>query len=512
MKKIATFILAIFSMCLSGRAEGEFKVKAMYVDFRTEVRTLESIKELAAQAAAQGFNAMLMEYEATFPFEGHATLQNRYAFTREEIRDFVSWCTDLGLDVIPLQNCMGHAQYILRHDRYAALREDPKDMSQVCPLKIKEAIPVFTEIFRDVAELHPSKYFHIGCDETFLLGSCKECAAYAQEFGKSKLFVEYVKAMCQIVRDMGKIPVIWADIILKHPENLAELPDDLIFIDWNYGWDVNRFGKISNLLDAKVNLWGATALRSGPDDIYLTQWEKHFNNLRDYVPFARKSGYQGIVQTSWSTSGAYSYNYGMRNEVLEMFPTRSVYPESGFNILIAATSWAYTHDEPLDPEKFVKEYARDKFGFGEDDAAVLWEYFTMPQETVSVRTGKDSKGTPITELIDRAEDMKVKLDALKPTSNRDEISHFRLMLDIRLNYLKFKQCETEYESPEYNESGRSALAARMKDICLEGKKLDKRFAKLNRGFLKEGEIRYIQELRGDKMNRFYADLIRDESY
>ena len=210
MKRTTAFIFAILLLaCINGRADGQFGVKAMYVDFRTEVRTMSSIKELASKAAGLGFNTMLMEYEATFPFDDNATLQNRYSFTKEEIQDFVSYCSRLGLDVIPLQNCMGHAQYILKHDRYAALREDAKDMSQVCPLKIKKAIPVFTDIFKEVAALHPSKYFHIGCDETFLLGSCPECAAYAEKYGKSKLFVEYVKAMCKIVTDMGKIPVIW---------------------------------------------------------------------------------------------------------------------------------------------------------------------------------------------------------------------------------------------------------------------------------------------------------------
>ncbi len=375
MKHITVLILTLLLACMPGRTEDRFGVKAMYVDFRTEVRTLSSLKELASQAAGLGFNTMLMEYEATFPFDRHATLQNRYAFTEDEIREFVSWCTDLGLDVIPLQNCMGYAQYILRHDRYAALREDPKDMSQVCPLKIDEAVPVFTEIFSEVAALHPSRYFHIGCDETFLLGSCPECAEYAAEFGKSKL-------------------------------------------------------------------------------------------------------------------------------------SRSVYPESGFNILIEATAWAFKHDEPLDPEGFVKDYAARKFGFTEEDAEVLWSYFTMPQEIVSARTGKDAKGVPVGEVIARAEKMKKEMDALRPSANRNEIRHLRLMLDIRLNYLKFKQCESEYESAGYDASCRPGLAKSMKVICREGRRIDRRFARLNRKFLKPGEIRYIQELRGGKMEAFYFALTR----
>lgn len=507
-----SLLISASALCVSAQENTkDFEQKVMYVDFRTQVHTIEALKELADKTAADGFTSLLLEYEATFPFEKHATLQNRYAYTKEEIADLVAYCNNLGLDVIPLQNCMGHMQYILKHDRYADLREDPIEISQVCPLQIKKAVPVFKEIFSEVAALHPSKYFHIGCDETFILGHCKKCAAYAEKHGKSKLFVEYVKAMCEIVLDMGKIPVIWADIILKYPENLGELPKELIYLDWNYGWDVDKFGKISNLLDANVNLWGAPAIRCSPDDIYLTQWERHFNNLRDYVPFTRKAGYTGIVQTSWSTGGIYGYKYGPRYEVLEMFPIRQVYPESGFNILLAATAWAFNHTEPLDPKSFVFEYAKDKFGFDDSECQILWDYFTMPQEQAHAKTGKDTKGRPIQDVITEAYTMKNRLATLKPSANKEEIEHLKLMLDIRINHLEFKLCESEFESVNYEISQRAALAERMKKICKEGQKLDKRFEKLNKDYLKPGEIQLIQNYRGEKMDIFLRTLTYDIS-
>lgn len=512
VKKLILFLaLMSCSAVLKAQPEytSEFGAKVMYVDFRTQVHTMQSLKELADKCAHMGMNTMLLEYEATFPFEKHATLKNQYAFTKEEIAGYVEYCGKLGLDVIPLQNCMGHAQYILKHDRYAALREDARDMSQVCPLKIEQAKPVFREIFAEVAALHPSKYFHIGCDETFLLGSCRNCREYVKVHGKSKLFVEYVKAMCEIVREMGKIPVIWADIILMHPENLGELPDDLVYMDWNYGWDVNRFGKVSNLIDAGVNIWGATALRSGPDDLHIVQWEKHFNNLRDFVPFARQSGYKGMVQTSWSTSGAYSYNYSVKEEVLEMFPTRSVYPEAGFNILLEATGWAFNHTEPLDPRAFVYDYAARQFGFNEKGAEILWSYFTMPQEIVNARTGKDDKGRPIADVLNDCYALRVKMNTLRPKDNKVEIEHLKLMLDIRINYLEFKLCESQFESTEYNDTMRGELACRMKKTCREGYAIDKRIQKLNKDYLKPGEIAYLQELRGNKMNTFLKILTKD---
>ena len=253
------------------------------------------------------------------------------AFSRSEVQDIVSYCTSLGIEVIPLQNCFGHCEYILRHDRYAHLREDSKEVSQVCPLKIEEAKKVFREIFREVAELHPSPYFHIGADETYLLGSCAQCS----QVNKSRLFVDYIKAMCEVVKEMGKKPIIWADIILMHPEAVQELPKDLIYVDWNYGWEPDRFGKLDNLLKLGVKMWGAASLRSAPDNTYLTQWMKHFNNLATFLPFARAHGYEGMIETSWSTSGTYGFHYDNGWEFIRSDSCRNFHKR-----VCTATLWA----------------------------------------------------------------------------------------------------------------------------------------------------------------------------
>ena len=115
------------------------------------------------------------------------------------------------------------------------MREDRKDISQLCPLKVQEDSLLFADLFADMAAMHNSDYIHIGGDETYLLGHCPECALKAATEGKSKLFVDYMKMMCDIVISLGKKPVMWADILLKYPEAAEELPAETIFVDWNYG-------------------------------------------------------------------------------------------------------------------------------------------------------------------------------------------------------------------------------------------------------------------------------------
>ena len=497
---ILYFLLCISFPLYANPAEKPFAVRAFHLDFRTQVMSVFAIKKLAYDLSQKGINTLILEYEASFPFQKHATLRNKQAFTQAEVKDIVGYCNSLGIDVIPLQNCFGHCEYILRHERYALLREDSKEVSQVCPLKIEDAKAIFREIFQEVAALHPSPYFHIGADETYLLGSCRQCS----KVDKSRLFVNYVKAMSDLVREMGKQPVIWADIILKHPEAIQELPKDIIYVDWNYGWEPDYFGKLDNLINLGVKMWGAPSLRSHPDNIYLTQWMKHFENLATFLPFARQQGYEGIIQTSWSTSGTYGFHYDTNWEITEMQPIRQVYPMSGFQILIDAFCQAADSPEPIHPETFIKNYAQERYGLSAKEASIFLHYFQMPQETI--QQGKDTKGQPIATLIEECEKLKKDFSRLAPRTHTEEFEHYCLMLDLRINYLQFKEVEAAYESNNYEISQSGNLAERLKVIIADAKKLNQRFTTINRNYLKPCQAEEIIFSKDEKMQGLYETL------
>ena len=195
-------------------------VRGFHLDLRIQVMTLPALKQLAQALQKQGINTLVMEWEATYPFQKHPLIPNRYAYSRADVTAFVAYCNGLGIDVIPLQQSFGHVEYMLRHPRYAALREDQTDYSQVCPVESELNKALFTDLFTDLVSTHTSPYFHIGGDETYLLGHCPKCQAKVAESGKSRLFVDHIKLLCDIVIKLGKRPVLWADIALKYPEDL----------------------------------------------------------------------------------------------------------------------------------------------------------------------------------------------------------------------------------------------------------------------------------------------------
>lgn len=494
MKKIFA-ILTLFATitCFAG----DFKYKGFHIDLRNEVMTVGALKDFAKQLSNYGVNTILMEYEATFPFDKHAVISCKKAYSRDEIKNFVKYCSSLGIEVIPMQQNFGHVEYIIKHDRYNDLAENKKNVSQVCPLKTDGCIELFDDLFTDMMSLHPSNFFHIGGDETYLLGQCKDCSAKAAKNGKSKLFVDYIKLMCDLVIKHGKTPIMWADIILKYPEAIDELPKETIFVDWNYGWDVNHFGNVEALISKGAKFWGAPAIRSHPDDIYVTTWSKHFENQRDFIPYCRQLGYQGIIMTSWSTSGLYSTIWEQNNEVMELIPQRNVYPMSGFDILLHTYKIAINQAQPIDIHNVIINYGLNELGLSINQSEQLYDIYMIVQS--AWRGIKPTLNITNSEIIKQCDHAISMLNLMKVQNGKKDLQHLALMFAIRKNHAQFKELEAIYQSEDFNLSDAQQLRDKLAPIVEQCKFIDVQFYELNHGYITDSDISDINTARVLKM-------------
>lgn len=479
----------------------DFSIKGFHIDLRIQVMPMAALRKFVAELADFGLNTLLIEWEASYPYEKHAIISNEYAYTRKEVQSFVSYCSRLGIDVIPLQQCFGHLEYILRHERYAHLRESNKDICQLCPLRGEEAYTVFRELLADMASLHPSKYLHIGGDETYLLGHCKQCRAKADRDGKSRLYVDYLKEIARSVVKMGRRPVLWADMLLKHPDAVGEMPKETVFVNWNYGWKPDYFGDISKIERNGFELWGAAALRAHPDNHSLTSWTKHFNNIRDFIPYARAQKYEGIFLTSWSTSGVYGFEWDQGGEVVEMHPMRRAYPLAGFRLLLAAYAESLTQEEPIMTEEFVRRYAAQRFGLTPKEGAKLWQALTL--DATPIQPGVD-----VESIHAKAQQAKRLLAGLEPRRHIGEFEHLRLMADLREFHARFKKLEAEIQSPRLFSAHISQKSRALERLIKESQALDARFIAANRGFLYEKALLEEAEARSKKLHKLYDRLTR----
>ncbi|WP_243403266.1 family 20 glycosylhydrolase [Sphingobacterium haloxyli] len=483
-----------------------FEVRGFHLDLRIQVMKPEALKSFALKLSRSGINTLIMEYEATFPFEKHPLIPNRYAYTKAEIADFVKYCADLGIDVIPLQQSFGHVEYILRFPTYAKLRESNADYSQVNPMQEELAIKLFKELFTEMAELHPSKYFHIGCDETRLLGHSPSSKAKVEKYGTGRLYGDYVKLMCDLVMDMGKIPVLWADIALKYPEALKSLPRGVVFVDWNYGWDLNRFGDHQKLTKSDFEIWGAPSLRSNPDNYNLTSWEKHFNNIRDFIPQARALGYTGMIMTSWSTSGVYSYLKESGADIIDLHAVRRVYPLSGFNLLLEAYLKAMNETQTLDIQAFVQDYTNRVYGFNQQQSNRFFKaLFAAPYQIGQGRV-LGTEDMSIKQLLDSVTYVEKVFDELRPLKNKDEFEHYRLMAKTRALYVSYQYIEHQVNREDFVMSQVPELLSELKVIISKIKKLNNDYLKLNKKAFYISELSIDNDLRLVKVQALYNRL------
>jgi hypothetical protein len=299
---------------------------------------------------------------------------------------------------------------------------------------------------------------------------------------------------------------MWADMILKYPEAAEELPKETILVDWNYGWKINHFGDVSKLQEMGFTFWGAPAIRSHPDNWYVTDWKNHFANQKDFIPYAREAGYEGLIMTSWSTTGLYGFTWDVGYEVVDMVQIRNTYPMSGFRILIASYAEALRTKKQIDPKEFVIHYSQKRFGIGKEEGEILWDYLSRPVELI--QNGKPTKSDSIEQMQDDYNLIRKRLKTINPKRNKKEFAHFNLMADLRIHYLKFKSVESKYNSPKFSIDQVPELVGELEEIFSEAKELNKRFSGLNKGFLYESEIEEQNEIRLQPVRVLYNRLVK----
>ena len=80
------------------------------------------------------------------------------------------------------------------------------------------------------------------------------------------------------------------------------------------------------------------------------------------------------------------------------------------------------------------------------------------------------------------------------------------MLDLRIEHLRFREIESRCQAADFDRSRAAGLAAELRDLLGASEALDRRFCRLNEGYLKPQEIEYINTMRTMKMKALHDRL------
>jgi len=213
-------------------------VRGVHLDCRAQMLRFDRVLEVLEDLARWGCNTVLLEYENRFPFTGRLRqVAASDTLTKGQVREINRVAAGLGLQIMPLVQCLGHLEYVVRFPRFRRLVErrvwSPVPYA-VCPTR-PGGRKLLRELARQVLDLHPDcRWFHMGGDEVGLNPDCPDCGGPIRDSGVARVIVEHYVDHADWLRTQGPDPVMWGDVPLCHHEALDLLRGHVTIMDWDY--------------------------------------------------------------------------------------------------------------------------------------------------------------------------------------------------------------------------------------------------------------------------------------
>lgn len=293
--------------CLSIQDRPDFKYRGFYHDMtRGKVATVETLKRLIDTMAYYKMNALQLYVEHVFEFEECRDLNPLTSYlTGAELDELREYCKDNFIVFEPSLATFGHMFEILNQEKYHSLRVLKDYQNNVCRWSdrmghhtidptLPESLALVKSLIDQYGAHFDSPYFNICCDETFDLRR-----SYPKE-EEGKLYIDFVKNIIAHVKSREKSVMMWADILLQHPDYITELPEDTIFLNWSYGPNPSEqnVAAFRNLNRTQIVCPGTTSWSR-----FCENTEREEANIIKMAEYGYKYGALGLLNTNWGDYG-----------------------------------------------------------------------------------------------------------------------------------------------------------------------------------------------------------------
>ena len=198
----------------------DMKIRGISDDIsRGQVSNLENFKKIISHVARYKMNTYMPYLEDMLEFEKYPTIgKDRGALTKNEVKEILDFARKNFVEVIPIFQTLGHYENILSQDEFLKYAEFPGAAS----LNVSsDSTYVFLEdLLKEVFELFPSEYFHMGADESWDVG-LGESKKLVDESNIAIVHANHYKKVYDICKKYNKKVMMYGDILLDHPEILS---------------------------------------------------------------------------------------------------------------------------------------------------------------------------------------------------------------------------------------------------------------------------------------------------
>ncbi|MDH7601611.1 MAG: family 20 glycosylhydrolase [Armatimonadota bacterium] len=227
-------------------------------------------------------------------FKSYPQLATKYAFTQDEMKKLVQYAAERGVELIPEIESWGHARWITNVPELADLAESREKTGSLCTSNPR-TWEVLRKIYQEVAQLFPSKYLHAGCDESSF-GLCEQCKAKVEKEGPDSLVGEHLRKVCELVKSVGKTPMIWGDVLLSRRGSADQVPKDAVICHWDYKASLSA-EPVQFLKNKGFEVVGCPAIVWGSREIL--PMSDTWDNVANFTQIALDNNCLGMETTVW---------------------------------------------------------------------------------------------------------------------------------------------------------------------------------------------------------------------
>ncbi len=277
---------------------------------RCKVPRMETLLDLIRMLASFKINQLQLYTEHTFAFTNHEVVWGDASpLTADEVRELDEYCRQRFIEMVPNLNSFGHFERWLRHPEYKHLAECPDGFTMPGGKSSEWGLTLYPgpESLRFVEKLYEeflpnfsSPRINAGCDETWELGQGRS-RSLVEKAGGGEVYYGFLLKIANLARKNGKQIQFWADWVLRNPENIKRLEDDITGVIWGYEAD--------HPFDEQCEIF-AQAGR----DFYVAPGTSSWNsiggcldnavqNLLSAADSAAKFGASGYLITDWGDYG-----------------------------------------------------------------------------------------------------------------------------------------------------------------------------------------------------------------
>lgn len=212
---------------------------------RHGVLTPQAWERLLRKFALMGINAVQLYMEDTYAIEGEPFFgYGRGAYFPEELRRIDDCGHQLGIEIIPCVQTLGHLEQILQWPAYAELT----DVRGVLLVGEEGTRRLITKMLDTLSACFRSRVIHIGMDEAHGVGTGR----YQQKHGAQRPFdvlTRHLQMVVELCRERGLRPMMWSDMFFRIgsksgdyydqeaviPNDVAaQIPQDVALVYWDY--------------------------------------------------------------------------------------------------------------------------------------------------------------------------------------------------------------------------------------------------------------------------------------